>query len=317
MKYKDYYQVLGVPRSANASEIKKAYRQLAHQYHPDISKDPAGEEKFKEVAEAYAILKSKDKKAEYDGLGQPETGNQFTPPPRWQNEFSSQADSFDDVDLSDIFKAFNRSRNGAGGHRKPGAIHGDDYSVNISVGLEKVLFGGETDVTVELPAYDEHGLPHRAPHTFRIQIPKGAMEGQRLRLAGKGGLGVNGGENGDLYIKIHFLSDPIFRVTGRDIYFDLPISPAEAALGDGVEIAFFKTVLTLQIKAGTCSGQRLRLARKGLPAGKNGESVPGDLYAVIQIVVPKNLTEVQRTLYAQLATVTEKPMRDFNVVEAR
>ena len=142
MKYKDYYQVLGVPRTATASEIKKAYRQLAHQYHPDISKDPAGEEKFKSVAEAYAILKSKEKRAEYDSLGQQAAGNQFTPPPQWQNEFGSEADSFDDVDLSDIFKAFNRTRGAANGRRKPSPVAGDDYSVTVSIGLEKVMYRG-------------------------------------------------------------------------------------------------------------------------------------------------------------------------------
>ncbi|MFZ6862732.1 DnaJ C-terminal domain-containing protein [Undibacterium sp. Ji67W] len=325
MKYKDYYQVLGVPRSATDSDIKKAYRQLAHRFHPDISKDPAGEEKFKEIAEAYAILKSKDKRAEYDQLGQQSAGGQFTPPPQWQEEFSSQAGDFDDVDISDIFNAFNRSRNGDGSgmghskgraHRKAVPTRGDDYSVSVAVGLEMVMSGGETDVTVDLPETDAHGLPHRTPHTFRIQIPRGAIEGQRLRLANKGGMGANGGPNGHLYVKITIIPHPMFRLTGRDLYVDLPISPSQAALGDHIDLAFFDTRLTINIKPGTCSGQRLRFAGKGMPVDKGGTAGGGDLFALIQILVPKKLSEAQRLLYIQLAAVTVPPTPSSDVKEA-
>ena len=316
MKYKDYYQVLGVSRSASEADIKKAYRQLAHQFHPDISKDPAGEEKFKAVAEAYAILKNKDKRTQYDSLGQQSAGDQFTPPPEWQNEFSSQPGDFDDVDISDIFNAFRRSRNGskngmgsANGRarRKQTPISGDDYSVNVAITLESVMFGGETDVTIELPEADMHGLPHRALHTFRIQIPRGATEGQRLRLAGKGGVGANGGPNGHLYVKLTISPNATYRLTGRDLYVDLPITPSQAALGDSIELPFFNTRLTIKIKAGTCSGQRLRFVAKGIPAEKDGASDNGDLFAVIQILVPKKLSPEQRLLYVQLAAFDIPP----------
>ncbi|MFZ6686287.1 DnaJ C-terminal domain-containing protein [Undibacterium sp. SXout11W] len=324
MKYKDYYQVLGVPRSATESDIKKAYRQLAHQFHPDISKDPAGEEKFKAVAEAYAILKNKEKRAEYDNLGQQSTGDQFTPPPQWQDEFSSQAGDFDDVDISDIFNAFNRSRSGGASgmghgkgraHRKAAPFRGDDYSVTVAISLEKVMSGGEADVTVELPETDAHGLPHRMPHTFRIQIPRGAAEGQRLRLANKGGSGANGGPNGNLYVKLTIIPDLIYRITGRDLYVDLPISPSQAALGDSVDLIFFGTRLTIHIKPGTCSGQRLRFAGKGIPADKDAIAESGDLFAVIQILVPKKLSDEQRALYLQLAAITVSPTRSSDAKE--
>ncbi|MFZ6849400.1 DnaJ C-terminal domain-containing protein [Undibacterium sp. RuRC25W] len=316
MKYKDYYEVLGVPRSASEAEIKKAYRRLAHEYHPDISKDPAGEEKFKAVAEAYAVLKSKEKKDEYDRLGQQPAGNEFSPPPRWQDEFSSGPGSFDDVDLSDMFKAFNRSHRGNYRH-EPEPLQGEDYSVSVGVTLDKVMNGGEAEVAVELPDYDKNGLPHRRLHTFQIQIPVGAGEGQRLRLAGKGGVGSDGGKNGDLYVKLKILPHAIFRVAGRDLYVDLPISPSEAALGCEVTMAIFGVHLKIMIKAGTSSGQHLRLAHKGLPAAKKGAFKSGDLYALIRIVVPPQLTDKQRSLYEQLALVTEKPKRDFIIEEHR
>ena len=324
MKYKDYYQVLGVPRSATESDIKKAYRKLAHQFHPDISKDPAGEEKFKAVAEAYAILKNKEKRAEYDNLGQQSAGDQFTPPPQWQDEFASQAGDFDDVDISDIFNAFNRSRSGGASgmghgkgraHRKAAPIRGDDYSVTVAISLDKVMSGGETDVTVELPESDAHGLPHRIPHTFRIQIPRGATEGQRLRLANKGGSGANGGPNGNLYVKLTITPDLIYRITGRDLYVDLPISPSQAALGDSVDLIFFGTRLTVDIKPGTCSGQRLRFTGKGIPADKDAIAESGDLFAVIQILVPKKLSDEQRALYVQLAAITVSPTRSSDAKE--
>jgi curved DNA-binding protein len=309
MKYKDYYQTLGIERSATLDEIKKAYRKLAHKFHPDVSKDPEGEEKFKEIAEAYATLKNPEKRQEYDDLGKRPAGENFAPPPEWQQEYGAGGANFDDVDLADLLNAFR-----SGGHtrsrsetRRP--VPGDDYSVSVTVTLEQVSRGGETDVAVELPEYDSNGLAHRVARTFRVTIPKGAGEGQRLRLGGKGGPGHNGGPPGDLYVILNLASHPLFRVSGRDLLFDLRLSPWEAVLGTTVEIPTLGSKLELKVKPGTSSGQRLRLAKRRLPA-QQGEA--GNLYAIVHIVVPKTITEKERELLEQLAKVSEFKAREPN-----
>jgi curved DNA-binding protein len=302
MKYKDYYQTLGVERSASEADIKKAYRKLAHQYHPDISKDPKGEEKFKEVAEAYSTLKDPEKRAEYDSLGSRPAGEDFSPPPGWQQRYGGTESYFDDVDLGDIFSAFSsaRQRGGRGGERfsRPG----QDFEVSVSVSLEQVYQGAEVDVRVELPEYDQQGLPHRVPRTFRITIPKGATEGQRLRLPGKGGQGLNGGKPGDLYVVISVMPHPLYRVSGRDLFMDLPLAPWEAVLGAKVEIPTLAGTVELNIRPGTTAGQRLRLAKRGLPSS-GGEM--GDLFAMVRIEVPKTPSQRERELYEQLGTASK------------
>lgn len=302
MKYKDYYQALGIERNASLDDIKKAYRKLAHQYHPDVSKDPDGEEKFKAVAEAYATLKNPEKRAEYDQLGQRSAGENFAPPPQWQQRYGAGADAFDDVDLSDLMGAF---RSGAAGGRRTRANFpedGEDYSVSAPVALEQIYSGAETDVSVELPELDVHGLPHRVARTFRITVPKGATDGQRLRLAGKGGPGRHGGQAGNLYVVLSILPHPLYRITGRDLVLDLSLSPWEAALGTSVEIPTLAGKVELNIKPGTSSGQRLRLGGRGLPASGGAA---GDLYALVRIVVPKTISPAERALYEQLAAASD------------
>ncbi|MDB5762213.1 MAG: molecular chaperone DnaJ [Herminiimonas sp.] len=322
MKYKDYYQALGVDRTASADDIKKAYRKLAHQYHPDVSKDPKGEEKFKEIAEAYAMLKDPEKRQEYDSLGRRPAGESFTPPPDWQQYYGggagagASASAFDDVDLADILNAFRSGgrSDGRGRGRASFPIPGENYEVSVSVPLEKIYSGGETNVTVELPEYDEHGLPHRVSHTFRVTIPKGAVEGQRLRLAGKGGPGRNGGKPGDLYIVLAIAPHPLYRVSGRDLYLDLPLAPWEAVLGAAVEIPTLGGNVELNIKPGTSSGQRLRLAGRGLPSSGGGA---GDLYAVTQIEVPRKVSKREQELYQQLAAASDFNPRKHFKTEAK
>ncbi|MFZ6673536.1 DnaJ C-terminal domain-containing protein [Undibacterium sp. Xuan67W] len=318
MKYKDYYEILGVPRTASTSDIKKAYRKLAHQYHPDVSKDPQGEEKFKEAAEAYATLKNPEKRTEYDQLGKHTNGENFTPPPDWQQHYASGASTFDDVDLADIFSAFrsngfdSRSQGNKGTERKHRnfPVSGEDYSVSISVSLEKIYAGGETELTVSLPEHDEQGLLHRVPRTFRINVPKGAVSGQRLRLKGKGGPGQQGGKPGDLYVAIEIAAHPIFRVDGRDLYLDVPVAAWEVALGAKVEIPTITGNVELNVRAGTSSGQRLRLAQRGLPSS---DGSMGNLYAVIQIVMPKTISQSDHDLYQQLANTSDfLPRTNFN-----
>jgi curved DNA-binding protein len=308
MKYKDYYQALGVERTATDDEIKKAYRKLAHKYHPDISKDPKGEEKFKEIAEAYATLKDPEKRQEYDNLGRRSPGEEFTPPPDWQRQYGAGSSVFDDVDLSDLFSAFRSGRFNEGRGRTDFSVAGDDYDVAVTVPLEKIYSGDETDVTVELPEYDEHGLPHRAARTFRITIPKGATDGQRLRLTGKGGPGRNGGKPGDLYVTLKIAPHPLFRINGRDLYFDLSLAPWEAVLGTSVEIPTLGGAVELQIKPGTTSGQRLRLPKRGLPSP---DGSAGDLYAQVKVVTPKHVSKREQELYEQLAAASDFKPRTY------
>jgi len=303
MKYKDYYKTLGIEPTASIDDIKKAYRKLAHQFHPDVSKDPQGEEKFKEAAEAYATLKNPEKRQQYDSLGKPPVGENVSPPPEWQQRYANDAAAFDDVDLGDFFKAFGANGRGARDERAYANFSqaGENYELSVPITLEKIVSGGEMDVAVEVPEFDAHGLPHRKLRTFRVNIPKGASEGQRLRLAGKGGPGHNGGKPGDLYLVLTIMTHKLYRVTGQDLYFDLPLSSWEAALGATVEVPTLGGTVALTIKPGTSSGQRLRLAKRGLPAA-NGDM--GNLYAVVKIVMPDQVSQAEQALYEQLAAIS-------------
>lgn len=296
MKYKDYYDVLGVERNADTDAIKKAYRKLAHKYHPDVSKDPAGEEKFKEIADAYQTLKDAEKRAAYDQLGRHRPGQEFRPPPDWGKQFGDTHASFDDIDLSDLFAGL------AGGARRAqgGAIRmpGEDYEVTAHITLEDACRGATVDLDLAVPQYDEHGRLHRVQQSFKARIPKGATDGQRLRLRGKGGKGANGGRDGDLYLNIALHPHSLFRVSGHDLYLDLPLTPWEAALGAAVEVPTLGGSVHLKVPPGTHAGQKLRLAGRGLPKPHEGE---GDLFAIVQIVVPTVLSEAERALFKQLA----------------
>jgi len=198
MKYKDYDEILGIKRDASAEEIKKAYRKLAHKYRPDVSKDPAGEEKFKDVAEAYETLKNPEKRAAYDQLGSYRPGRDFQPPPDWGRQFGDSQFSFEDINLADLFAGlsagWHRAGQGTGQIRMPG----QDYEVTAHISLEDAFRGTEVELNLTVPEYDGKGFLHRVPRAFRVRIPKGATDGQRLRLAGMGGNGLNGGRDGDL-----------------------------------------------------------------------------------------------------------------------
>ena len=312
MKYKDYYQALGIDRSATTDQIKKAYRKLAHQYHPDVSKDPKGEEKFKEVAEAYATLKDEEKRREYDSLGRHAAGEQFTAPPEWQQQYGAGPSSFDDVDISDILNAFRSGRGGSGFGSSRFPERGEDYEIPVAVSLEKIYSGGVTDISVELPDYDEHGLPHRTAHTFRITIPKDAYAGQRMRLGGKGGRGSNGGKPGDLFVILKIAPHPLYRISGRDLYLDLALSPWEAVLGTTVKIQTPGGIVELKIKPGTSTGRHLRLAKRGLSRAKGD---PGDLFAVVQIVIPEKASLSEVELYGELAANSDFDPRSNKKVQ--
>lgn len=301
MKYKDYYEILGVKRDASADEIKKAYRKLAQKYHPDVTRDPGGEEKFKEVAEAYETLKSPEKRAAYDQLGRHQPGQDFRPPPDWGSRYAQEGFSFDDIDLEDLFAGLSRGR----GPRRGGAAFrtpGQDYEVVAEIPLEDAYRGTEVQLSLTVPEFDDQGRVRRVPRTFKVRIPAGAADGQRLRLAGQGGKGVNGGRDGDLYITVRLRPHRLYRVSGHDLYLDLPVAPWEAVLGASVEVPTPAGTVALKVPPDTRAGQQLRLAGRGLPRA-GGEA--GALYAIVQIVAPPNAGERERALYRQLAEVSD------------
>ncbi len=309
MKYKDYYEILGVPRDATADVIKKAYRKLAHKYHPDVSKDPKGEEKFKDISEAYKTLKDTDARAAYDRLGSHQPGEDFQPPPDWSQQFGDGKFSFDDIDLSDLFAGLGggRHRGSARGGSFP--IPGQDYEVTAPITIEDAYRGTELDLNLSVPEYDGQGRMHRVPLVFKARIPKGVTDAERLRLPGKGGKGLNGGPNGNLFLTIALQAHPLYRVTGHDLYLDLPLAPWEAALGASVEVPTLGGPVRLKVPAGTNTGQKLRLGKRGLPKRREGE---GDLFAIVQIVVPPSPTEREKALFQELADAsTFNPRASF------
>jgi curved DNA-binding protein len=298
MKYKDYYKILGVERGASADEIKKAYRKLAQKYHPDVSRDPQGEEKFKEVGEAYETLKDPEKRAAYDQLGSYQPGQDFRPPPDWGKQYGDTQFSFDDIDLADLFAGFAAGRQRAGQEDVRFRMPGQDYEVVAEISLEEAYRGTEVELSLVVPEFDEKGALRRVPRTFRVRVPEGATDGQRLRMAGKGGKGMNGGRDGDLYLNIALRPHPLYRVSGHDLYLDLPIAPWEAVLGATVVVPTLGGPVNLKVPPNTRAGQQLRLARRGLP---RPQSEAGDLFAIVQIVVPAAASERERALYQQLA----------------
>jgi curved DNA-binding protein len=303
MKYKDYYATLGVDKTASADEIKKAYRKLARKYHPDVSKEKDAKEKFQNVSEAYETLKDPEKKAAYDQLGSHQAGQDFRPPPEWEQQFSRGDSQFDDIDLADLFAGLGGARGfGTRGGARRGniPIPGEDFEVAANITLEQAYSGTMLELNLQVPEYDGNGRMRRVPSTFKARIPPGVTDGERLRLAGKGGKGVNGGRDGDLYIGVHLLPHRLYRVSGRDLYLDLPLAPWEAVLGSTVEIPTLGGAVRLKIRPGTQAGQHLRLTKRGLP--KPGQE--GDLYAIAQIVVPPSASEREKELYTELSKVS-------------
>lgn len=318
MKFKDYYAILGVARTASEDEIKKAYRNLARKYHPDVSKDPAGEEKFKDAAEAYATLKDAEKRAAYDRLGTHSAGEEFQPSRDWGEQFKTQfgdggasgsagGASFDDIDLSDLFASFSRGRGGTGGTGGAGGggraqsnrpIPREDFDVTALITLEEAYSGTTVGLNLSVPTYDERGQMKRESRVLEARIPKGATEGQRLRLRGQGSKGVNGGRDGDVYLNIALRAHPLYRVDGHDLYIDLPLAPWEVALGTTVVVPTLAGRVNLKVAAAINSGQQLRLGKRGLPKPGGGE---GDLFAVVKIVMPPTLTDREQALFKELS----------------
>jgi curved DNA-binding protein len=301
MKFKDYYQVLGVPRDATQDAIKQAYRRLARKYHPDVSKEPDAEVRFKEVGEAYEVLKDPEKRAAYDRFGENwKAGQEFKPPPDWDAGFEFSGGGYTGAqDFSDFFESlFGHAGMGAGAGRAHAGfrMRGEDHHAKILVSLEDAYRGATRTISLQNPQLDPAGHVVTKTRTLNVRIPKGVIEGQRIRLPGQGAPGMGGGPKGDLYLEIAFEPHRLFRPDQRDIYLDLPVTSWEAALGRTVTVPTLGGKVDLRIPAGSQTGQRLRLKGKGLP-GK----VPGDQYVVLKIMTPRPRSEADRALYEKMA----------------
>jgi curved DNA-binding protein len=300
MKYKDYYKILGVERSASEDDIKKSYRKLARKYHPDVSKEKDAEEKFKEVSEAYEVLKDAEKRKAYDTMGSYQPGQDFRPPPGWEEQFHNGGaggfQDFGDADLFDFLSGLGRGgfRAGRGG----GSIRmpGQDYEVTAHLSLEEVARGIELEVPLTVSEMGENGELQRSTRTIKVRIPKGATDAQRMRVPGKGGAG-HGGPDGDLYVNIKLRPHDLFSVSGHDLYLEVPVAPWEAALGAEVKIPTLDGRVTVKVPGGSRAGQKLRVRGKGLPKPGGAE---GDLYAVLQIVTPSVVGDREKELYREL-----------------
>ena len=301
MKYKDYYKILGVERTANDEQIKKAYRKLARRYHPDVSKEKNAEEKFKEVAEAYEVLKDAEKRKAYDTMGSYQPGQDFRPPPDWEQQFHSGGfQGVEDVDLFDLLSGLGRGGFRPGGAGRSGGafrMRGQDYEVTAHLSVEDAARGTELEIPLPVTEMSEDGQLRRTSKTVKVRIPKGATDGQRLRVPGKGGSGHGGGPDGDLYVNIQLRPHDLFRVSGHDLYLEVPVAPWEAALGAEVQIPTLDGRVSVKVPSGSRAGQKLRVRGKGLPRPGGGE---GDLYAVLQVVTPSVLSEREKELYREL-----------------
>jgi curved DNA-binding protein len=321
--YRDYYDALGVSRDASNDEIRTAYRKLARQNHPDVNKDPEAGDRFKEISEAYEVLRDDDKRKAYDRFGEnwkagqdvgsgfggggpggfggggPGAGGFGGGGPQGFGGFSTGG-SATDGDFSDFFESLfggGRASSRAGGRRRRGgaedgfSLRGGDQEATIDLTLEEAFQGG----TRHFQLTDGRD--------YEVTIPPGVREGQRIRLAGEGGPGVGGGPNGDLFLRVHLLPHPRFRLKGQDVEVDLPVAPWEAALGATVSVGLLDGgTARVKVKSGSSSGTRLRLKGEGWPDGKGKR---GDLYAVVKIMVPKKLSKRERELFQELAEVSD------------
>jgi len=316
VKYKDYYAILGVERTATDDEIKKAYRKLARKFHPDVSKEANAEEKFKEVSEAYETLRDAEKRKAYDDLGRHASGEDFRPPPDWQHAFGGGPFSFEDIDLGDLFAGLGGGPRSRARARSPDApVPGRDVEAQIQITFDQAFHGTEIALELSDLEFGDDGRARRVPRTVKVRIPPGVTDGQVLRVPGKGGKGVRGGRDGDLYLDIRVQSHPLFRADGQDLYMDLPLAPWEAVLGTTVELPTPAGAVSLKVPAGTRAGQKLRLAGRGF---KRGEANAGHLYAVVQVAVPGVVDDRQRELYRELAQAsTFNPRAHFETGTSR
>jgi curved DNA-binding protein len=287
--FRDYYETLGLPRDATSEDIRSAYRKLARRYHPDINGDEDAEERFKEVAEAYEVLSDPEKRERYDRLGANwRRGDDVSGAPGFDG-FDRTAQSegirFEDSGFSDFFDSLFGAQGGPTGIR----IRGADQEAVVELSLEEAAGGGPLQLSLE------------DGRSFTVGVPAGVRDGQRIRLAGRGGQGLGGGPTGDLFLRVRLRPHTRFRVDGGDLHVDIPVTPSEAALGATLDVPTLTGSAKVRLPAGSSSGRRLRLRGEGMPGPHGGH---GDLYARVRIVVPETLGERERELFEELANVS-------------
>lgn len=296
MQYKDYYKTLGVARDASQADIKRAYRKLARKFHPDVSKEPNAEARFKEVNEANEVLHDPEKRAAYDALGNDwRAGQDFRPPPGARSQQGFRFDQANTADFSDFFSSiFGRAFQAD--PRETQRRRGQDQTIALPLDLEDAYRGVTRQIKLEVPEIGADGQRTSRSRTLNVRIPAGVTQGRQIRLAGQGGAGLNGGAAGDLFLEIALTPHRYFTVDGQNIQLRLPIAPWEAALGDSVTVPTLGGSVTLKIPPGSQSGQRMRLKGRGLPG-----SPPGDEFVVLEIVTPPATTEDAKEAYRQMA----------------
>lgn len=301
MEYKDYYQIMGVARDATQAEIKQAYRKLARQYHPDVSKEAGAEARFKEIGEAYEVLKDPEKRAAYDRLGERwKNGQEFQPPPGWDQGFEFHGRQFSQADASQFSSFFEslfgrRYKSGGSGKTQDFNLKGQDSHARISIDLDDVFQGAVRSLMLQHTELGPDGRPQIKERTLNVRIPKGIRQGQHIRLAGQGSAGQGQGKAGDLYLEVMLKPHPLYKVDGKNISMDLPVSPWEAALGETVQVPTPQGCVDLKIPPNSQSGQKLRLKERGIPG-----SPPGDLFVVLKIELPPADNEQARSLYLEM-----------------
>jgi curved DNA-binding protein len=313
MKFRDYYETLGVARTATEAEIKAAYRKLARKYHPDVNKEAGAEEKFKEIGEAYNVLKDTEKRAAYDRFGANwKNGQDFTPPPNWNEGFEYSDSGFGGAHpgygggfeghqsefFESLFGRGARRQGSRGGQSQQGMnFKGQDHHAKILVDLADSYNGAKRTIALHMPTLDAEGHVTTQERKLDVSIPKGIKAGQNLRLAGQGGPGIGQGPAGDLYLEIDFHPSPLYRVDGKDVLIDMPLAPWEAVLGTTVHVPTpAGATLELKIPPATVAGRKMRLKGKGIPSTE-----PGDLYVVPTIALPPASTDSQKEAYENFA----------------
>lgn len=305
MEYKDYYAILGVARSATQDEIKRSYRKLARKYHPDVSQQADAEARFKELGEAYEVLKDPEKRAAYDQLGSNWKAQQdFRPPPEWGAgfEFHGGPGGGGQHDFSDFFETLFGQASGSGGRGRSRGFQsqGEDHHAKILIDLEDSYRGGSRSISLKVPELTGDGHVVTRNRTLKVNIPKGVRQGQQIRLSGQGATGMGGGRAGDLYLEVGFNPHRYYRVEGSDVYLDLPLAPWEAALGASIKVPTPSGVVDMKIPANSPAGKKLRIKGRGIPS-----RTPGDLYVVLQIVLPSSDDDKARNIYQQMREEVE------------
>ena len=301
VEYKDYYQELGVEKTASADEIKKAYRKLVRKYHPDVSKEANAEKRTKELNEAYGVIGDAEKRVAYDQIGGGQhAGQQFHPPPGWGAGPESASTSEDSDFFADLFAHVGGRRRAAGGAGAgAGAgfqMRGEDVHASIVIDLADAYHGATRSISLRMPQADAQGRVITQERKLDVHIPKGVTPGQRLRLSGQGQPGMGGAPAGDLYLEIELHADARYRVEGRDVYQSVPMTPWEAALGAQIEVPTPSGKVEVTVPKASQTGRKLRLKGRGIPG-----HAAGDLYLLLDVVLPPADTPRARELYESMA----------------